>query len=288
MIRITCGHAAASAEHSVSECLSGGMAERTPLTRWHKLCELGETVRIADCAQLRRPASLPSCSDGDAFLTAPTGTDRTHDMTRWKACMTLRIGADGPGWKTPRITATTHAPSAGPPDDAAERILLATPGAAGPTAMAHAVSTVSLTYTPTAKDVQDRIRTAAALLGPSFTVDFPGQRQGDPALDGVRRALPDGVTAVLLLLVAFGTPASYARRIRSLADGATGRTGVARRGVDRDGSRRHAPRSRRQAHGPRLEHAAGDSRHRRSCFRRCDPADPAHSVAVDAGAGPPA
>ncbi|MFD8565511.1 FtsX-like permease family protein [Streptomyces sp. NPDC059639] len=160
-----------------------------------------QTVRIADCAQLRRLASLPSCSDGDAFLAAPAGTGSTHDMTTWKAGMTMRIGVDGPGWKIPRLTATVHTTStADAPGDAPERILLTTPGAAGPAATANAVSTVSLTYTSSAKDVQDRIRTAAARLDPSFTVDFPGQPKADPALDRVERALLAGVILVLLLI----------------------------------------------------------------------------------------
>ena len=161
-----------------------------------------QTVRIADCAHLRRLASLPSCSDGDSFLTASTGADRIHDTTTWKAGVTLHIGANGPYWKTPHITATAHATNASPPGDVGERVLLATPRAAGPTAMAHAVRTVSLTYTATADDVQDRIRTTAARLDPSFTVDFPGRHRVDPALDGIRRALLAGVTAVLLLIAA--------------------------------------------------------------------------------------
>ncbi|MFH8738369.1 FtsX-like permease family protein [Streptomyces sp. NPDC017964] len=161
-----------------------------------------QTVRIADCAGLRRLAVLPACSDGDAFLVTPAGTHGADDMTTWKAGMRLRIGADGPGWKTPRVTATAHATSADPPGDFPERMLLTTPGAAGPIAIAHAVSTVDLTYTAAGRNVQDRIRTAAARLDPSFTVDFPGQPQGNPALDGIKRALLAGVTAVLLLIAA--------------------------------------------------------------------------------------
>ncbi|MEW2572614.1 FtsX-like permease family protein [Streptomyces sp. NPDC047070] len=161
-----------------------------------------QTVRIADCAQLRRLASLPSCSDGDAFLTAPPDTDRAHDLTTWKTGTTLRVDADGSRWKTPRITATAPATSTDPADDAAERILLATPGAAGPTVTAHAVSTVRLTCTTTTEDVQDRVRTTAAKLDPSFAVDFPGQPKGDAALDGIWRALLAGVAAVLLLIAA--------------------------------------------------------------------------------------
>ncbi|MBX7554576.1 FtsX-like permease family protein [Streptomyces sp. NPDC004232] len=161
-----------------------------------------QTVRIADCAQLRLLASLPACSDGDAFLVVPPGTGGADDMTTWKAGTPLRIGADGPRWTTPRITATAHATSADPQGDFPERMLLTTPRAAGPTAIAHAASTVGLTYTASGEDVQDRIRTAAARLAPSFSVDFPGQPQGDPALDGIKRALLAGVTAVLLLIAA--------------------------------------------------------------------------------------
>ncbi|MEV5383641.1 FtsX-like permease family protein [Streptomyces sp. NPDC052721] len=161
-----------------------------------------QTVRIADCAQLRLLASLPGCSAGDAFLVAPPGTGGAHDMTTWKAGTTLRIGADGPRWTTPPITATARATSADPQGVFPERMLLATPEAAGPTAIAHAVSTVGVTYTDTDRDVQDRIRTTAARLDPSFTVGFPGQPQGDPALGGIKRALLAGVTVVLLLIAA--------------------------------------------------------------------------------------
>ncbi|MCL6673999.1 FtsX-like permease family protein [Streptomyces panaciradicis] len=159
-----------------------------------------QTVLIADCAHLRLLAQLPSCSDGDAFLTAPSGTDAKHDMTTWAVGMKLRMGMYGPRWTVPHITTTARATRAYPAAGSSERTLLATPGAAGPTAIAHAVSTVGLTYATGFKDVQDHIRTAAARLDPAFSVDFPGKSQGNPALDGIRRALLAGVTAVLVLI----------------------------------------------------------------------------------------
>ncbi|MFJ9721382.1 ABC transporter permease [Streptomyces sp. NPDC101209] len=158
-----------------------------------------QTVLIADCAHLRQLARLPSCSDGDAFLTHPR-TDTRHDMTTWAAGMKLRMGMYGPHWTVPHITATVRATRAYPAAVFSERTLLATPGAAGPTAIAHAVSTVGLTYATGFKDVRDHIRTAAARLDPTFSVDFPGKSQDNPALDGIRRALLAGVTAVLVLI----------------------------------------------------------------------------------------
>ncbi|MFF7888796.1 FtsX-like permease family protein [Streptomyces sp. NPDC020794] len=161
-----------------------------------------QTVLIADCAPLRLLARLPSCSDGDAFLTAPPGTDTMLDMTTWTAGMKLRMGTSGPRWTTPHIAATVRAARAYPAAVFSERTLLATPGAAGSTAISHSVSAISLTYTTRVKDVQDRIRTAAAQLDPAFSVDFPGKSQADPALDGIKRALLAGVAAVLVLIAA--------------------------------------------------------------------------------------
>lgn len=161
-----------------------------------------QVVLIADCAHLRLLAQLPSCSDGDAFLTAPPSTDTMPDMTTWAAGMKLRMDMYGPRWTVPDITASVRATPAYPAAVSSERTLLATPRAAGQTAIAHAVSTVGLTYATGFKDVQDHIRTAAARLDPAFSVDFPGKSQGDPALDGVRRALLAGVTAVLGLIAA--------------------------------------------------------------------------------------
>jgi predicted lysophospholipase L1 biosynthesis ABC-type transport system permease subunit len=81
-------------------------------------------------------------------------------------------------------------------------MLLVTPRAAGTSAMAHAVSTIHITYATSGEDIQDRLRTTAARLDPSFTVDFPTQAMGDMALDGIRRDLLAAVTAVLLLIAA--------------------------------------------------------------------------------------
>ncbi|MFF5497876.1 FtsX-like permease family protein [Streptomyces aquilus] len=161
-----------------------------------------QAVLIADCAHLRLLAQLPSCSDGNVFLTAPPGTDTRHDLTTWTAGTKLRMDMNGPRWTVPHITATVRATPAYPAAVSSERTLLATPGAAGHTALAHAVSTVGLTYTAGFEDVEDHIRTAAARLDPAFSVEFPGKSQGDPALDGVRRALLAGVTAVLVLIAA--------------------------------------------------------------------------------------
>ncbi|SNX66481.1 FtsX-like permease family protein [Streptomyces sp. TLI_55] len=161
-----------------------------------------QAVLIADCAHLRLLAQLPACSDGDAFLTAPPATDTMPDMTTWATGMKLRMDMLGPRWTVPHITATVRATPACPAAVSSERTLLATPRAAGHTAIAHAVSTVGLIYTTGFKDVQDHIRTAAARLDPAFSVDFPGKPQGDRALDAVRRALLAGVTAVLVLIAA--------------------------------------------------------------------------------------
>ncbi|MFC8349909.1 FtsX-like permease family protein [Streptomyces sp. NPDC057280] len=161
-----------------------------------------QTVLIADCDQLRLLAQLPACSDGDAFLTVPPAKDTMPDMTTWAAGLKLRVDTYGPRWTVPHITATVRATPACPAAVSSERTLLATPAAAGHTAIAHAVSAVGLTYATGFKDVQDHIRTAAARLDPAFSVDFDERSQGDPALDAVKRALLAGVTAVLVLIAA--------------------------------------------------------------------------------------
>ncbi|MFJ3307188.1 FtsX-like permease family protein [Streptomyces sp. NPDC086549] len=163
---------------------------------------LPQTVRIADCAQLRLLASLPTCSDGDAFLVTPRGADGTDDMTTWKRGTKMRIGVDGPLWAVPHVTATIRAKAGNPQGEFPEKILLATPKAAGATAITHSVSSVSLTYVTSTKDIQDRLRTTAAQLNPGFAIDFPEQPKGDLALNAIKRALLAGVAAVLLLIAA--------------------------------------------------------------------------------------
>ncbi|MCX4461295.1 ABC transporter permease [Streptomyces sp. NBC_01728] len=161
-----------------------------------------ETVRVAGCAQLRLLASLPTCTDGDAFAVTPHGADGAADTTVWTSGRTMRVDLNGPLWKVPHITTSAEAKSSSLQGEFPEEMLLATPQAAGSTAMTHAVSTISITYSAFSDDIQDRLRTTAAELDPSFTIDFPTQAKSDTALDGIRRALLAGVTAVLLLIAA--------------------------------------------------------------------------------------
>lgn len=161
-----------------------------------------ETVRVAGCAQLRLLASLPTCTDGDAFAVTPHGTDGAAGTTVWTSGTTMRMDLNGPLWKVPHITTSAEAKSSNLQGEFPEKMLLATPQAAGSTAMTHAVSTISIRYSAFSEDIQDRLRTTAAQLDPSFTIDFPTQAKSDTALDGIRRALLAGVTAVLLLIAA--------------------------------------------------------------------------------------
>ncbi|MFJ2374580.1 FtsX-like permease family protein [Streptomyces sp. NPDC087769] len=162
-----------------------------------------QTVRIADCAELRLLAKLAACSNGDAFLVTPqdAGAD---DMTTWKSGATMRMegGTHAPLWKVPRITATAHATGSNPQGEFPERMLLATPGAVGATALAHSTGSVSLTYSTAQPDVQDLIRTTGAKLDPRFSVAFPTRAEGNPALAAIKRALLAGVAAALLLIAA--------------------------------------------------------------------------------------
>ncbi|MET9017298.1 ABC transporter permease [Streptomyces olivaceoviridis] len=158
-----------------------------------------QTVRIADCAVLRLLASVPTCSDGDAFLVAPR-SGSTDDMTEWETGTRMRMGMSGLAWRVPRITATVRARPGAPQGAFPETMLLATPGAAGATAIAQATHAVSLAYQTSREDVRDRIRTAAARLNPRSQVDFPGDRRDDTALSSISRALLAGVAVVLLLI----------------------------------------------------------------------------------------
>ncbi|WP_225811994.1 ABC transporter permease [Streptomyces spinosus] len=158
-----------------------------------------QTVRIAGCAELRLLASVSTCSGGDAFLVTPRNGG-THDMTEWETGTRMRMGESGPVWRVPRITATVRARPGNPQGAFPETMLLATPGAAGTTATAHATPAVSVAYRTSREDVQDRIRTAAVRLNPRFQVDFPDDHKEDTALSSIRRALLAGVAVVLLLI----------------------------------------------------------------------------------------
>ncbi|MGX9883394.1 FtsX-like permease family protein [Streptomyces sp. NPDC002276] len=162
-----------------------------------------QTVRVAECGQLRLLASLSTCADGDAFVVGPHGGGSTAARTVWKPGSAMRMDTNGPRWTVPRITAAVEARSSNPQGVFPEKMLFVTPRAAGTSAMAHAVSTIDITYATSAgADIQDRLRTTAARLDPSFAVDFPAQAKGDTALDGIERDLLAGVAAVLLLIAA--------------------------------------------------------------------------------------
>ncbi|KOX01922.1 hypothetical protein ADL02_01665 [Streptomyces sp. NRRL WC-3723] len=158
-----------------------------------------QTVRIADCAELRHLASVPTCSGGDAFLVVPRNGS-TDDTSEWKTGTRMRMDMSGLDWKVPRITATVGARPGNPQGAFPETMLLATPEAAGASAVAHATRVVSVAYRTSQEDVQEHIRTAAARLSPQFQVDFPGERKEDTALGSIRRALLAGVAVVLLLI----------------------------------------------------------------------------------------
>ncbi|MEU3297579.1 ABC transporter permease [Streptomyces longwoodensis] len=158
-----------------------------------------QTVRIADCADLRLLASLPTCSDGDAFRVVPH--DGTADEgTAWKTGTRMHIGISGPAWRVPRITATVRATPGNPQGPFPETMLLATPKAAGATATTRATPAVGLAYRTSRPDVQDHIRTAAVRLDPQSRIDLPNERKENTALESIRRALLAGVAVVLLLI----------------------------------------------------------------------------------------
>jgi hypothetical protein len=164
------------------------------VNQWRSLyLDGGGELRTGDCAALRTQATLPSCVDGQVFVSAgsvaagqpvriPTDAGAGSAGVRW----TVPAGAP-----TVPLTAGTYLPG----------VVLATP-AALPAAVARLGNArIDVRFDPADPDTIERIRNVAAPLGPqvSLTGATDVTAGDDHSYRSIRRGLFAGALLTLLL-----------------------------------------------------------------------------------------
>ncbi|MFJ8040742.1 FtsX-like permease family protein [Kitasatospora sp. NPDC096147] len=180
----------------------------------------GGEVRIADCAALAEFATLPSCRDGDAFLTGPTGVGRDGAGSALEPgakvrAMTFHGDGRAPEWTVPAITATVPSRPGVNPDDVHRPggILLLTPGATPAGVLRGQPATVLVAMDPAVADPKARLTTDAMVISPLATTGHPLWLDQDSTYLAVKRVLTAGA-GLTLLLVAVSLLVGQLERLR--------------------------------------------------------------------------
>jgi FtsX-like permease family protein len=148
------------------------------------------TMQIADCATLRKLATLPSCADGDVFRTAPAaeGTPGT----------VMTFGDTDPPWRIPAGALLATAATNG--DGSPFAGLLATPRAVPPTLLDRGLLTIHLHVDRSDPDTVERVRTVVERSSPGTTLLDVSTVRSTGRFAGLRRGLLAGLIVTLLLI----------------------------------------------------------------------------------------
>lgn len=178
--------------------VEGVSAVRNQFAR-HAGDDYATNVIVGDCASLRQQARLPSCEDGDVFLTAAIAGEEPTAEPRH----TLILGEQGAGtdrWRIP-ADARVVASRAGPDGSRTDGVL-ATPEAIPGVRITSPVAQTYLDVAPggTTGDTIELVRNEIAAVSPSASVATVTDTTQLSAFRTVRRAIFAGTTIVLLLL----------------------------------------------------------------------------------------
>jgi hypothetical protein len=154
-------------------------------------------VLVADCADLRQLADLPTCDDGDAFLTGastdtgqPLNSASVPEPGTW-----LVFNESGHNWQVP--AATRRLPSARDGSGAAFTGLLVTPAAIADALSATSSTSIYLYASPKAVE---QVRNAVAVIDPTIAVLQLSETDVTSRFADVRRGLFIGAVVTLLLI----------------------------------------------------------------------------------------
>lgn len=160
------------------------------------------TIAIADCAELRRIAALPSCRDGDVFLTQ----QRDKDLFRPGATIDLNpaLGPDEAvsprPWKLPATTSSARLRSPGSGPDHFSYDALATPSTVDVSRLPEGDMELLVDFDRATPDAVEHIRNTAARIDTALyeysAVDNPHDRQ----YSSIRNGLFAGAVITLLLI----------------------------------------------------------------------------------------
>jgi hypothetical protein len=158
------------------------------------------TLTTGDCASLRQVADLPSCKDGDAFLTEGSTVRLTpgHRYFLDPAEEMLREQGLGVPWTLPADTPTIRAKAG--PRGFQRSTVLATPGAVPAAAKSAYSHTLYVKVDPSVPDAAEYVRIAAAKADPMIQVWGMAETETDNRFAQIQRAVLAGATCVLLLI----------------------------------------------------------------------------------------
>ncbi|WP_055601658.1 FtsX-like permease family protein [Streptomyces aureus] len=176
------------------------------------------SLRVGDCASLSEFATLPSCTDGDAFVFLAHGAQGNPDdsfvtrAARPGATVALRDphphpsepkraeGGPLPQW---RIPATARVVDSRPdPTGMYQYGVLATPAAIGAARLDDPDAQAMVRLDPAVPDAADLVRNTAEAISPTSWVRTLADTERDAAFSSVRTGILVGSTLTMLLVAA--------------------------------------------------------------------------------------
>ncbi|MFC9427536.1 FtsX-like permease family protein [Streptomyces sp. NPDC056987] len=165
------------------------------------------SLTVASCAALRELAALPSCRDGDTFVTHIPGNGEQNDWVDETARpgrpvdLDPRSGEDGAKpllWTLPASARTVRALPG--PHGAPDIGILATPAAVRPALLTGGWTTAILRMTDRSPAAEERVRDAAARVDLSLRVSGATVVEREKAFDSARTGLLVAGTATLAVI----------------------------------------------------------------------------------------
>ncbi|MFJ2670560.1 FtsX-like permease family protein [Streptomyces sp. NPDC087525] len=166
-------------------------------------------LTVGSCATLRELARLPSCEDGDTFVSHVPGKKKQNDWVDKTARRGEPVdlgsrtvnGVTLPAlWTLPASTRTVEART-----DPVGRVndgILATPGALDPSRMPDARTSATIRTDDRVTDAEEYVRNTAAALDPTMRVDTFKAVERDKQYASVQTGLFIGGTATMALIAA--------------------------------------------------------------------------------------
>ncbi|MEV7421014.1 FtsX-like permease family protein [Streptomyces sp. NPDC091212] len=167
------------------------------------------SVTVGDCATLRELARLPSCADGDTFVSHLPHDKEQNDWTDRTArpgkpvdlnTSSVNDGSKPVLWTLPASTPTVEARKDSLGREA--HGILATPGALDPGRLAVGSTGAALRLDPGVPDAEEHLRNAAARIDPTLRVTTFRSVERDKRYASLQTGLLAGGTATMALIAA--------------------------------------------------------------------------------------
>ncbi|PVE12066.1 FtsX-like permease family protein [Streptomyces scopuliridis] len=166
-------------------------------------------LTVGTCATLRELAELPSCADGDAFVSHIPGRKEQNDWVDETARPGKPVdlgtrtanGVRAPSlWTLPASARTVEART--DPVGRKNHGILATPGALDPSRVPDALTIATIRIDERVADAEEYVRNTAAALDPTMRVITPKAVERDRRYASVQTGLLAGGTATMALIAA--------------------------------------------------------------------------------------